>query len=306
MDRLDAMAIFAEVAERESFAEAARRIGRSPAAVTRAVADLEARLGVRLLNRTTRAVSLTEAGRDFLEGAKRIVADVADTERGVSGRGNVPRGELILTAPILFGRLHVLPIVSEFLLQYPDVSVRMILLDRPVDLVDEGIDVAIRIGALADSTAIATRVGSVRPIVIGAAGYLNRKGTPRTPRDLAGHELVAMSGAIMGGDRWQFRTEAETMSVRVAPRLVVSTAEAAIDATISGFGLTRVISYQAARFVSSGALTWLLREFDETQWPVHLLYPGARHIAPKLRAFTNFAIPGLKRRLDDVAQAIAR
>jgi DNA-binding transcriptional LysR family regulator len=148
-------------------------------------------------------------------------------------------------------------------------------------------------------------LGNVRPIVIGASSYLNRRGAPATPRDLGGHDVVAMSGAIMGGDRWQFRSTAETISVRVAPRLVVSTAEAAIDSAISGFGLTRVISYQAARWVASGALTWLLREFDQTEWPVHLLYPAGRHVPPKLRAFTTFAIPGLRRRLDEIEHAIA-
>src|SRR5262245_45993495 len=190
MDRLDGMALFAEVADRRSFAQAARRLGRSPAAVTRAIGDLEARLGVRLLNRTTRAVSLTEAGERFLAGARRVLADLDEIERAAAGEGAAPRGELRLTAPILFGRLHVTPIVTEFLARFPDVSVALTLLDRPVDLVEEGLDAAVRIGALAESSAVATRVGAVRRIVVAAPDYLAH-GTPRLPADLAAHAIIA-------------------------------------------------------------------------------------------------------------------
>src|SRR6185295_14135131 len=179
MDRIDNVAVFTEVADRGSFAEAARRLNRSPAAVTRAVAELEARLGVRLLNRTTRAVSVTEPGQRFLAGAKRVLADLAEIEQAAAGQGSAPRGELRLTAPIVFGRRHVLPLVTDFLAQYPDVSVRLALLDRPADLVEEGFDAAIRIGALADTSAIATRVGELRRIVVAAPGYLKRRGGQR-------------------------------------------------------------------------------------------------------------------------------
>src|SRR5258706_6389959 len=178
MDRIAGIRAFVEVAERRSFAEAARRLRRSPTAVTRAIGDLEARLGTRLLHRTTRAVSLTEAGERFLAGARRVLADLEEIERAAVGEGSAPRGELRLTAPILFGRLHVLPIVTAFLSRFADVSVALSLIDRPVDLVEEGLDVAVRIGVLAESSAVATRVGAVRRIVVASPGYVTQHGTP--------------------------------------------------------------------------------------------------------------------------------
>src|SRR5262245_59952396 len=228
MDRVDGIAVFAEVAERRSFAAAARRLGRSPAAVTRAIDELAARLGVRLLNRTTRAVSLTEAGQRVLAGARRALAHLDEIERAAAGEGAAPHGELRLTAPILFGRLHVTPIVVEFLARFPDVSVALTLLDRPVDLVEEGLDAAVRIGALAESSAVATRVGAVRRIVVAAPDYLARHGTPQAPADLGSHAIIGFSG-ISGTERWEFDDESGNTSVVVKPRLVVSTAEAAVD-----------------------------------------------------------------------------
>src|SRR5262245_60977947 len=203
MDRIDGVAVFVEVAEQRSFAAAARRLGRSPAAVTRAVGELEARLGVRLLNRTTRAVSITEAGDRFLAGARRVLADLDEIERAAAGAGTARRGELRVTAPILFGRLHVLPIVTDFLDRFSDVSVALTLLDRPVDLVEEGLDVAVRIGALPESSAVASRVGALRRIVVAAPDYLARHGTPRLPADLAAHAIIAFA-AISGAERWAF------------------------------------------------------------------------------------------------------
>src|SRR6187397_2785086 len=190
MDRTDAIAVFIAVTDQGSFAAAARRLGRSPASVTRAVADLEARVGVRLLNRTTRAVSLTDAGERFLGGARRVLADLTEIEQAAAGRGSVPRGELSITAPILFGRLHVLPIVNEFLRQFPDVTARLMLLDRPVDLIEERLDAAIRIGPLADSSAIATRLGSLTRVVVAAPDYLARHGMPQHPDEIAAHDVI--------------------------------------------------------------------------------------------------------------------
>ena len=207
MDRTDAIAVFIAVADHGSFAAAARRLGRSPASVTRAVADLESRLGVRLLTRTTRAVSTTEAGQRFLGGAKRVLADLDEIERAAAGQGTAPRGELRLTAPILFGRLHVLPIVTEFLDRFPEVQAALALVDRPVDLVEEGLDVAVRIGALGESSAVATRVGALRRIVVASPDYLARRGTPQRPADLTDHAVVAFSG-IAGVEHWVFREAA--------------------------------------------------------------------------------------------------
>jgi DNA-binding transcriptional LysR family regulator len=303
MDRIDAVAAFAEVAERGSFAEAARRLGRSPAAVTRAIAELEARLGVRLLNRTTRAVSVTEAGQRFLAGARRVLADLDEIERAAAGEGTAPRGELRVTAPILFGRLHVLPIVLEFLGSFRDVSVVLTLLDRPIDLVEEGLDVAVRIGALAESSAIASRVGAVHRIVVASPGYLARHGTPRAPADLGAHAIIAFAG-MFGVERWVFPDKAEEESVAIKPRLVVTTAEAAVDAARGGFGLTRVLSYQAADDIGRGSLRRVLTTYEGDELPIHLLYPGGRHPPPKLRAFLDFTMPRLRRRSEAIARVV--
>jgi DNA-binding transcriptional LysR family regulator len=302
MDRIGSIALFAEVADRGSFARAARHLSRSPAAVTRAIAELEARLGVRLLNRTTRAVSVTEAGQRFLVGARRVLADLAEIEQATIGQGRAPRGELRVTAPIVFGRRHVLPMVTDFLARYPDVSVRLTLLDRPTDLVEEGFDAAIRIGALADSSAIAARVGALRRVVVAAPDYLKRRGRPTTPGDLAAHDIVAFAG-IEGVERWRFAADLDTA---VRPRLIVNTAESAIDAAIAGFGITRVLSYQAVEPLSQKALVRLLREHEGAEAPVHVIYPDGRHPPPKLRAFLDTLVPRLRQRCAEIAKSIGR
>jgi len=302
MDRIESVAIFVEVAERRSFAAAARRLARSAAAVTRAVGELETRLGVRLLNRTTRAVSLTEAGDRFLAGARRVLADFEEIERAAAGEGAAPRGELRITAPILFGRLHALPIVTEFLDRFAEVSVALSLIDRPVDLVEEGLDVAVRIGALAESSAVATRVGTVRRIVVASPGYVTQHGTPLSPGDLGAHAVIAFSG---GADHWVFRNEQRETSIAIRPRLAVTTAAAALDAVGAGFGIARVLSYQAAADISRGSLLRLLAPYEGDELPIHLLYPGGRHPPPKLRAFLDFAKPRLRRRCQAVARAIS-
>ncbi len=305
MDRIDVIATFAEVADHGSFAEAARRLNRSPAAVTRAVADLEARLGVRLLNRTTRAVSVTEAGQRFLAGARRILADLAEIEQAAAGQGKAPRGELRVTAPIVFGRHHVLALVTDFLALYPDVEVRLLLLDRPVDLVEDGVDVAIRIGALADSSAIATRVGGLRRVVVAAPSYVKRRGRPKAPGDLSGHQIIAFAG-IDGVERWRFGTMGRAVDAKIKPRLIVNTAEAAIDAAAAGFGITRVLSYQAVPALTAGALVRLLRDHEGPEAPVHVLYPDGRHPPPKLRTFLDLLVPRLRQRCDEIAAAVGR
>jgi DNA-binding transcriptional LysR family regulator len=293
MDRIESLAAFVEVAEQASFAVAARRLNRSPPAVTRAVADLEARLGVRLLTRTTRAVAITEAGQLFLAGAKRVLADLDDIEQAAAGRGHAAVGELRVTAPIVFGRLHLLPLVTEFLRRYPSVSVRLFLTDRPTDMVEEGLDVALRIGALTDLSAIATRVGSVRRIVVAAPSYLETRRAPETPDDLAAHDIISYEG-VFDSVRWTFRTGSDHRNVAVMPRLIVNTAEAAIDAAVSGLGVTRVLSYQAQTAIAVGSLVPLLQDFGGEPLPVHVLYPAGLHPAPKLRAFLDFAVPGLR------------
>jgi DNA-binding transcriptional LysR family regulator len=300
--RIEDITVFVEVVDRGSFAGAARRLGRSPAAVTRAVADLEARLGVRLLTRTTRAVSLTEAGNRFLAGARRVLSDLDEIERAAAGEGTAPRGELRLTAPILFGRLHVVPIATDFLGRFADVSVALTLVDRPVDLVEEGFDAAVRIGALPESSAIATRVGVVRRAVVASSAYLARRGTPRAPADLGAHTIIAFAG-ISGSERWVFHGGGQETAVAIRPRLVVTTAAAALDAARAGFGVTRVLSYQAADDIVRGSLLRLLRPFEGDDIPIHLVYPGGRHPPPKLRAFLDFATPRLRRRCAAITRA---
>ena len=253
MDRVEDIEVFVEVAGQASFTAAARRLNRSPAAVTRAVADLEARLGVRLLNRTTRAVSLTDAGERFLGGARRVLADLTEIEQAAAGQGSAPRGELGITAPILFGRLHVLPIVTEFMRAFPDVTARLMLLDRPVDLIEERLDAAIRIGALADSSAIATRLGACaaswsqrRPIWRGAARRSDR-------RTSAAHDVVVFGG--LGAASWDFGADG---TVRLSPRLTVTTAEAAIDAVARASASRACSSYQAVDALARGAVAQVL------------------------------------------------
>jgi len=296
MDRVEDIGVFVEVADRGSFTAAARRLNRSPTAVTRAVADLETRLGVRLLNRTTRAVSLTDAGQRFLGGARRVLADLAEIEQAAAGHGVAPRGELAVTAPILFGRLHVLPIVTEFLGQFPDVSTRLLLLDRPVDLVEESLDVAIRIGPLPDTSAITTRLGHLRRVVVASPAYLKRRGMPAQPNDIASHDVILFGGV----GRMDFGNE----RVRVVPRLTVSTAEAAIDAAAEGVGVTRVLSYQAVDALARGSVVQILQTHGREETPVHLLYPAGAHPPPKLRAFIDFAAPKLRARLGEIENAL--
>jgi DNA-binding transcriptional LysR family regulator len=300
MDRIEDIEVFVEVAGQASFTAAARRLNRSPAAVTRAVADLEARLGVRLLNRTTRAVSLTDAGERFLGGARRVLADLTEIEQAAAGQGSAPRGELGITAPILFGRLHVLPIVTEFMRAFPDVTARLVLLDRPVDLIEERLDAAIRIGPLPDSSAIATKLGGLRRVVVASPDYLARRGAPQRPADIASHDVVVFGG--LGGASWDFGADG---AVRISPRLSVTTAEAAIDAVSEGIGITRVLGYQAVDALARGAVRQMLTEFGREESPVSLLYPGGAHPPPKLRAFIDFAAPKLRVRLGEIARALA-
>lgn len=301
MDRIESIATFAEVAERGSFSAAAAHLDRSPAAVTRAVAELEARLGVRLLNRTTRAVSLTEAGQGFLAGARRVLADLQEIEQAAAGQGAAPRGELRVTAPIVFGRRHVLPVVMAFLGQFPQVNVRLTLVDRPIDLVDEALDAAVRIGELASSSAIATRVGVLRRIIVASPSYIARRGEPRMPGDLVDHDTIAFV-SLDAPDRWQFRAHGIDAAIR--PRLTVNTAEAAIDAALAGHGLTRVLSYQAADALKDGSLVRVLADHEDRNIPVHVLYPHGKHPARKLRAFVDVVVPRLRQTCEAIERSL--
>lgn len=296
MDRIEEWRLFAAVAARRSFAAAARAEGRSPQAVTRSIAALEERLGTRLLNRTTRSVSLTGEGERTLERCRRLLADFDALEQP-GDRDAALRGTLALTAPALFGRLHVLPVATDFLTRHPAVDLRLTLVDRVVSLAEEGIDLAVRIGALPDSALIALPLGQVRLVVCASPAYLAGAGTPRAPADLAGHACVSFAGATPIADRWSFAGAGRRdQSVAVRPRLVVSAAEAAIDAAAAGLGLARVLSYQVDHLVAARALRIVLAAFEPPPVPVQLVHlPG---LQPRVAAaFTAAAAPALRERL---------
>lgn len=296
MDRFGAMSVFVAVVAAGSFSGAARQLRMPIPTVSRKVAELEAQLGARLLTRSTRKLALTEAGNDYLAACKRILEDVAAAERGASGEHQAPRGELAITAPIVLGRLHVLPLVADFLALYPQINVQLRLADRSLQLLDEHLDLAVRVGELPDSALVAVRIGLLREVVCASPKYLRQHGTPRNPQDLAGHDCVSFA-APGGLTRWTFGGGREQHVVQPRVRLAVNTAEAAVDAAIAGVGLTRVLSYQAAGALKAGALTLVLRKHESAPIPVSLVYNRQPLLPAKLRAFLDFAAPRLKSRL---------
>ena len=296
MDRLDAMSVVVAVGEGGSLSAAARRLGVPLQTVSRRVSDLEAHLNTRLFNRSTRRLTLSDAGQAYLHACKRILEDVADAERAASGEFNTPRGDLVISAPIVFGRLRVLPTVTAFLKVYPDVRIRLVQGDRLINLLEEHVDLAIRIGELADSSLVATRCGSTRRVVCGSPSYLAEAGTPRHPTDLAAHVLISFEG-LASPDTWVFKADPSDVAVPIRPKLIVNTAEAAIDAAIEGAGLTRVLSYQIDRAIKAGALVTTLRRSEPVPAPISLVYPSQRRLPLKVRAFLDFATPLLRARL---------
>jgi DNA-binding transcriptional LysR family regulator len=286
MDRLETMRAFAAVATHGSFAEAARRLRQSTSVVSRAVAELEARLDLVLLTRTTRSVRLTERGQVFLESCRRILEDVDAAERHARGETAEPRGTLTVAVPVVFGRLHVLPVVNRLLADHPALAVRLILSDRNAHLAEEGIDAAVRIGRLADSSLVATRLGAVSPVLVASPDYLARHGTPQTPADLARHHVIAFEAVDATGE-WRFGEEAKP--VRITPRLMVNTADAAIAAAEAGVGIARVLSYQPEAPIRAGRLVPLLTEYLCDRLPVSALYPPYRGNSPNLTAFLTAA-----------------
>jgi DNA-binding transcriptional LysR family regulator len=293
-DRLDALTIFAAVAEQQSFAEAARHLSRSPASVTRAIAALEERLQTRLFNRTTRSVALTDAGARYLESCRRLLATYDELEAVTLGERAQPRGWINVTAPTMFGRLHVLPIVRTFLGEYPQVDVRLLLLDRVVSLVDEGLDLGVRIGQLPDSSLRAVRVGQVRRIVCAAPQYIAQHGMPMEPHDLCNHIVVACTSVTPIPDRWSFHGPSGVTSVAVKPRLVVNTTAGAVDAAVDGLGLTCVRSYQAEPHIAAGRLQTVLTEYEPPPAPIHIVHPEGRHLPAKVRLFLDHAASVLR------------
>ncbi|WP_117193559.1 LysR family transcriptional regulator [Rhizobium terrae] len=301
MDRLEAMSAFVAAAETGSLTAASRRLNMPLPTVSRKLAELEAHLGTRLLARSTRRLAVTDAGGIYFQSCRRILDEIAEAERAAAGELSAPKGDLVVTAPIVFGRLHVLPLVSEFLSLYPQINIRLLLSDRNAQLLEDHIDLAVRIGKLADSSMVAMRVGHVRWIVCGSTAFFAQHGIPARPEDLAGKPVVTFDA--LGSTSWTFTQPGKRRerAVEVCSRLWVNTAEAALDAAIAGVGLTRVLSYQAAGPVGKGLLQIALQPFEPAAAPVHLVHQAQGAMPFKLRSFLDFAAPRLRRRLDDIA-----
>ena len=293
MDRFEAMQIFVSVAEHHSFAAAARGQGTSPARVTRAVAALEAQLGARLLHRTTRAVRLTEAGAAYLGQAKRILSELQLAEAQAKHAHTALSGQISITAPRLFGQLHVAPVVSAFLKQHPHVSLRVLFSDSVLDFHEQGLDVAIRIAHLSDSGLSALRVGTVRRVVCASPAYLRERGTPQHPRELAQHDLIAFSGEA-APQAWVFTIAAERERVPTRPRLIVNSSELSVSAAVAGDGLTRVLSYQVAQEVKQKRLKIVLAEYELPPVPVQVVHAEGRQTSARVKAFVKLAADRLK------------
>ncbi|MEC3948870.1 LysR family transcriptional regulator [Sphingobium sp. HWE2-09] len=290
MDRWQAMRIFAKVAETESFAETARLMHMSAPAVTRAVASLEEMIGARLFVRTTRSVKMTEAGARYFEDCRRILADIAEAEAAAAGSYATPAGTLAVTASVIFGQMYVLPVMTEYLDSYPTMSGRTFFIDRPVNIVEEGVDVAIRIGHLPDSGFTAIKVGSVRRVVCGSPAYFEKHGVPSTPAALKDHRIAAATSA-WASPEWRF---AGDQRITIDAALQCNTNEAAIATAKDGWGLTRVLHYQIGPALVAGELQIVLADHEEPALPIHVIHPEGRHAPAKVRAFVDLAVSRLR------------
>ncbi|MBC3434845.1 LysR family transcriptional regulator [Pseudomonas sp. BW16M2] len=293
MDQIHLMKVFVAVGELESFAAAARRLAISPAAVTRAVSALEEQLGVKLLLRTTRSVRLTEAGGRYLEDTRHILASIIEANEAAAGINAAPKGDLAVTAPILFGKKFVMPCIVRYLQQYPEVDVSAYFLDRVVNLVEEGMDVAVRIGQLPDSGLKALRVGRMRRLLCASPEYLERHGTPRHPSELQKHEVIA-AGTLSPRTDWRFGAIDDPTLIRMKPRLTVTSNDAAIAAASAGLGIARLLSYQVADEVAAGRLQVILAEYEEAPWPIHILHRESKYGSTKVRTFIDMLAEHLR------------
>lgn len=288
MDRIEAMTAFVTVAELRGFAPAARRLGLSPSAITRLVAALEERLSIRLLRRTTRSVTLTDGGARYLERARRILADVTEAEGAARAERSVPSGRFVVAAPQLFGRREVAPLMCDFLARYPAVVGELTLADRLVNLVEEGVDVAVRIGELADSSLKVRRLGATRRVVVASPAYLAKRKRPRTPADLSAHTIIQFTAITPVGE-WRFVHDGEEQRVALVPSFVTNSADAAIGHAERGGGLTMVLAYQVVDLVHAGALAVVLPRYEPPPLPIQLVYPSARLLSASSRAFIDLA-----------------
>ncbi|RRV10426.1 LysR family transcriptional regulator [Pseudomonas sp. v388] len=302
MDRFQEMKVLLAVVEAESFAGGAKLLGMSPPSVTRVIAGLESRLGTLLLARSTRLLRLTEAGRRYVEDCKRILLDLEEAEELATGSNIRARGNLTVTAPVMFGELFLIPLITDYLADYPQVTINALLVDRLVNMADEGVDVAVRIGVLPDTGLQAVRVGQIRPVVCAAPAFLDRVGRPKAPQDVLALPVVMSSASNLLTD-WHFRAGDGAVVLHPEPRLIVSSNQAAINAARLGWGVTRVLSYQVAQWVEKGELEIVLEAYQTPALPVHLLYQGDRRVLAKVRTFVDHCASRLL--VDPALQAAA-
>ena len=300
LDRFDAMSVLLAAVESGSLSKASRKLGLPLATVSRKVAELEAHLNAALLIRSAKGLELTPAGRSYVTAAKAILEQVTEAERAAAGEYTEPKGDLVVTAPIMFGRLHALPVVTRFLSAYPDVAVGLVLTDRVAHFLDDQVDVALRIGALPDSSLIATRLGSVRRLVCASPAYLAANGIPATPDELAHHSVITFESVSQPGS-WTFESGGVEMTVPLRSRLSVNTIDAAIDAGLAGAGIIQAMSYQVVEYVRTNRMTIVLDAFRTAPRPVHLVYDRRSRLPLKLRAFVDFVVPHLRERLTQAA-----
>jgi DNA-binding transcriptional LysR family regulator len=287
MDKLRAMAVYVRIVEAGSLTAAAEALDLSVPSVVRSLAALEREVGVRLLNRTTRRSSLSDEGREYYERCRRVLAEVEEADAALSARRREPRGRLRITAPVMYGRMHVAPVVADFIGRYPGVEVELLLFDRVVDLVEEGIDAAVRIGALPESSLVAAQVGETRRVLCAAPAFLKRAGTPKTPADLAGSRGIVFTG-LAAADEWSFAGK-PPKGVAVRAALRTNQVDVAIDACLRGLGCGQFLCYQVEALVDAGKLRRLLGAFEPPALPIHIAYPHARLLSANVRAFVDFA-----------------
>jgi DNA-binding transcriptional LysR family regulator len=294
MDKLGAMKGFVRIVEKGSLTAAAADLGTSLPSMVRALAALEREIGVTLLNRTTRRIHLTDEGRQYLEHCRIILGQVREAEATLTSRRAKPQGRLAVTASVMFGRRHVAPVVSEFVEAHPDVTAELLFVNRVVSLVEEGVDVAVRIGHLGDSSLVAIPVGEVRPVVCASPGYLRRRGALRRPGDIRQHHCIRFTG-LQPRSEWRFRVDSRNTAVPVAGRLTVNQADVAVDACARGLGLGFFLSYMVAPLKRSGKLKYLLEDFETEPLPVHVAYPHSRLLSANVRAFVDLCVERLRK-----------
>lgn len=293
MDKFHLINVLVAVVDTQGFAAAARKLNMSPPAVTRAINELEEALGLRLLTRTTRTLKVTEVGERYVQDCRRILTEMQEADASVTGLHAAPRGRLSITAPVLFGGKYVTPIVTDYLERYPEVSASCLFLDRVVNLLDEGIDVAIRIGDLPDSSMQAIRVGQVRRVICAAPAYLAQHGIPSVPDDLYQHRIISAS-SVTPNPEWKLVEAGKLRSIRLQARMITSTNDSAINAALNGFGLTRLLSYQIAQYLQAGQLKTVLPEFEPAPLPIHVVHREGRNAPQRVRSFLDLVVERLR------------